>query len=80
MENLNNAKKLNIVVPMAGKGSRFQEAGYTFPKPLIDINGKTMIEVVVNNLKPKVDYKFIFIGINIVYLVDKELDIHLTAI
>ena len=61
MENLNNAKKLNIVVPMAGKGSRFQEAGYTFPKPLIDINGKTMIEVVVNNLKPKVDYKFIFI-------------------
>src|SRR3989344_8786455 len=61
MENLNNAKKLNIVVPMAGKGSRFQEAGYTFPKPLIYINGKTRIEVAVNNLKPKVDYKFIFI-------------------
>lgn len=52
---------LNIVIPMAGKGSRFQEAGYAFPKPLIDINGKTMIEVVVNNLRPKVDHRFIFI-------------------
>lgn len=46
---------------MAGRGSRFQEAGYAFPKPLIDIHGKTMIEVVVNNLRPKVDHKFIFI-------------------
>lgn len=53
---------LNIVIPMAGKGSRFQDAGYAFPKPLIDINGKTMIEVVINNLKPEeVDYKFIFV-------------------
>src|ERR1035437_7915838 len=52
---------LNIVIPMAGRGSRFQEAGYAFPKPLIDINGKTMIEVVINNLKPKIDHKFIFI-------------------
>jgi len=52
---------LNIVIPMAGRGSRFQEAGYAFPKPLIDINGKTMIEVVVNNLKPKTAHKFIFI-------------------
>ena len=46
---------------MAGRGSRFQEAGYAFPKPLIDINGKTMIEVVINNLKTKTDHKFIFI-------------------
>jgi len=52
---------LNIVIPMAGRGSRFEDAGYTFPKPLIDINGKTMIEIVVNNLRPKTDYRFIFI-------------------
>ena len=52
---------LNIVIPMAGRGSRFQEAGYAFPKPLIDINGKTMIEVVIKNLKPEVDHRFIFI-------------------
>jgi NDP-sugar pyrophosphorylase family protein len=53
---------LNIVIPMAGKGSRFADAGYAFPKPLIDINGKTMIEVVVDNLRPKdPDHRFIFI-------------------
>ena len=52
---------LNIVIPMAGRGSRFQEAGYAFPKPLIDIRGKTMIEVVINNLKPKTEHKFIFV-------------------
>jgi len=29
--------KLNVLIPMAGAGSRFQAAGYTFPKPLIDV-------------------------------------------
>ncbi|MFH0806312.1 MAG: glycosyltransferase family 2 protein [Candidatus Brennerbacteria bacterium] len=52
---------LNILIPMAGRGSRFQEAGYTFPKPLIDVNGKTMIEVVIENLRPKVEHQFIFV-------------------
>jgi NDP-sugar pyrophosphorylase family protein len=52
---------LNILIPMAGKGSRFQEAGYTFPKPLIDVNGKTMIEVVIQNLRPAMDHRFIFV-------------------
>jgi len=33
-------RKINIVIPMAGKGSRFMEAGYTFPKPLIGIKDK----------------------------------------
>ena len=43
--------KLNVVIPMAGRGSRFEETGlYTFPKPLIDVNGKPMIQVVVENL------------------------------
>ncbi len=52
---------LNILIPMAGRGSRFADAGYAFPKPLIDVKGKTMIEVVVNNLRPQGDHKFIFI-------------------
>lgn len=54
-------KKINIVIPMAGAGSRFKEAGYTFPKPLIDINGKPMIQFVIENLKPSCPYEFIFI-------------------
>ena len=52
---------LNIVVPMAGRGSRFVDAGYKKPKPLIDVNGKHMIEVVINNLTPNCPHRFIFI-------------------
>ena len=51
--------KLNVLIPMAGGGSRFQAQGYTFPKPLIDVKGKPMIQVVVDNLN--IDAHFIFI-------------------
>lgn len=57
-ETLNNIP-VNIVVPCAGLGSRFANAGYTFPKPLIDVNGKPMIQVVVENLN--INGRFIFI-------------------
>ena len=40
----------NIVLPMAGKGSRFQEQGYTDSKPFIDVNGKPMIQRVIKNM------------------------------
>jgi dTDP-glucose pyrophosphorylase len=52
-------EKMNVLIPMAGAGSRFAQAGYTFPKPLIEVNGKPMIQVVVNNLN--VDAHFIFL-------------------
>ncbi len=41
---------INIVIPMAGMGSRFSTAGYDRPKPFIDVNGKPMIERVLENL------------------------------
>lgn len=52
---------LNIVIPMAGRGSRFANAGYRLPKPLIDICGHPMIELVVNNIRPKREHRFVFI-------------------
>jgi HAD superfamily hydrolase (TIGR01509 family) len=52
-------KNLNVLIPMAGAGSRFEKAGYTFPKPLIDINGSPMIQVVVNNLNFNANHIFI---------------------
>ena len=55
--------KMNVLIPMAGAGSRFQQAGYTFPKPLIDVQGKPMIQVVVDNLNIEATY---------VYVVQKE--------
>ncbi|MEX0598441.1 MAG: HAD hydrolase-like protein [Candidatus Paceibacterota bacterium] len=50
---------LNVLIPMAGLGSRFSQAGYTFPKPLIDVNGKPMIQVVVENLNIEANYIYI---------------------
>ena len=44
---------------MAGEGSRFVKEGYTFPKPLIDVNGKPMIQVVVENLDFDAEYIFV---------------------
>lgn len=51
--------KMNVLIPMAGAGSRFEKAGYTFPKPLIDVRGKPMIQWAVENLN--VDARYIFI-------------------
>jgi UDP-N-acetylglucosamine diphosphorylase / glucose-1-phosphate thymidylyltransferase / UDP-N-acetylgalactosamine diphosphorylase / glucosamine-1-phosphate N-acetyltransferase / galactosamine-1-phosphate N-acetyltransferase len=50
-----NKIKINIVIPMAGNGSRFVQAGYKNPKPFIDVNGKSMIQRVMDNLAFKDD-------------------------
>jgi NDP-sugar pyrophosphorylase family protein len=52
---------LNIVIPMAGRGSRFATAGYPLPKPLIPVHGRPMIATVVDNLRPKQPHEFTFI-------------------
>lgn len=52
---------MNIVIPMAGHGSRFSKAGYKDPKPLIPVLGQPMIELVIENLKPSAPHRFIFI-------------------
>ena len=50
---------MKILIPMAGEGSRFAKEGYTFPKPLIDVNGKPMIQTVVENLDFDAEYIFL---------------------
>jgi len=50
---------LNVLIPMAGAGSRFEKAGYTFPKPLIEVNGKPMIQVVVENIGLEANFHFV---------------------
>lgn len=52
-------KDMNILIPMAGAGSRFQQAGYTFPKPLIEVNGKPMIQLVVDNIGFNATYTYV---------------------
>ena len=57
------SKTMNVLIPMAGAGSRFAEQGYTFPKPLIEVGNKPMIQVVTDNLN---------IDAHHIYIVQKE--------
>ena len=50
---------MKVLIPMAGEGSRFAKEGYTFPKPLIDVQGKPMIQKVVENLDFDCEYVFL---------------------
>lgn len=52
-------RKLNILIPMAGEGSRFKVNGYELPKPLIDVNGKMMIKRAIETLN--IDGNYIFV-------------------
>jgi dTDP-glucose pyrophosphorylase len=52
---------LNIVIPMAGHGSRFQQVGYQTPKPLISVYDVPMIRAVIDNLRPRRDHRFFFL-------------------
>jgi dTDP-glucose pyrophosphorylase len=51
---------VNVVVPLMGTGERFKAAGYSMPKPLINVSGKPMIE---HAIAPFIwpDFKFTFI-------------------
>jgi HAD superfamily hydrolase (TIGR01509 family) len=50
---------LNVLIPMAGLGSRFKDAGYVFPKPLVEVDGKPMIQAVVESLGINAKYTYI---------------------
>jgi len=52
---------LVIVIPMAGLGSRFTQAGYAHPKPLISIHGVPMIRLIIENIRPSRPHRFVFI-------------------
>ena len=51
--------KMNVLIPMAGAGKRFFDAGYVFPKPLIEVNNKPMIQWVIESLNLDANYIFI---------------------
>lgn len=69
-------KDLNVLIPMAGKGSRFADKGFVFPKPLIEIKGKPMIQVVLENINIDANYIFIVQQEHIdKYNIDKTLNL-----
>ena len=52
-------KPMQVVIPMSGSGQRFRQAGYSLPKPLLDVAGKPLIERQLEQY-PR-DWKFVFI-------------------
>jgi dTDP-glucose pyrophosphorylase len=53
---------LKIIIPLAGNSDLYYNEGYLYPKPIIDINGKTMIEHVIENTnKLNIEFQYIFI-------------------
>ena len=52
---------LTIVIPIGGEAKRFAERGYTFPKPLVEIGARSMIEIVVANVTPRESHRFVFV-------------------
>lgn len=68
----------NIVIPMAGAGSRFAKVGYSVPKPLIPVGGVPMIRLVIENIRPARPHRFIFICRK-AHIEEHGLDQHLRA-
>jgi beta-phosphoglucomutase-like phosphatase (HAD superfamily) len=67
-------KRINVLIPMAGEGSRFSESGYSDIKPLIKVNDKKMIELIYDNIN--VDAHFIFVvqeKHNSIFNIEKEI-------
>lgn len=54
-------RKLNIVMPMAGLGSRFRQAGFKVPKPLIEVRGRPMYAWATESLPLEYSSRLIFI-------------------
>lgn len=46
---------MNIVLPLAGQGNRFRQAGYTIPKPMISVSGRPMLYWALDSLSPHFD-------------------------
>lgn len=50
---------MNILIPMAGLGSRFPKDQYPLPKPLIDVNGRPMVVAALSSLSLQGKYLFV---------------------
>jgi molybdopterin-guanine dinucleotide biosynthesis protein A len=51
---------IQILIPMSGAGDQLEELG-AFPKPLFEIGGKPMIEIVTQNLAPAEEHRFFYV-------------------
>ena len=55
-------RKLHIIMPMAGEGSRFRKEGWITPKPLIELNGQPLFKHAISSVSAEgIDLKYSFI-------------------
>lgn len=64
---------MNVVIPMAGRGSRFARVGISTPKPLIDVRGRPMYAWAVESLPLGLARRLVFICLS-EHLVDHALE------
>ena len=70
-------QKLQIIVPMAGAGKRFVDAGYNLPKPLIPVSGLPMVVRAVRNLPPASRLVFVLQAAHVAkFGIDRVLQTH----
>jgi len=55
----NHKLNINVLVPMAGEGKRMKQAGWEMPKPMIPIDGRSMIQTVLENISIEGTYTFV---------------------
>jgi CTP:molybdopterin cytidylyltransferase MocA len=69
---------MQLIVPMAGLGKRFADAGFLTPKPLIQVAGLPMVVRVVRDLPPADRLVFVVHGDHVrEFAIDSELRRHL---
>ena len=71
--NINKWRNIQIIIPMSGLGERFVSAGYTVPKPLIEVDDMPIIQHVLNLFPGETNVKFIC---NDYHLRSKQIDMH----
>jgi NDP-sugar pyrophosphorylase family protein len=59
LKNIGRRFSMHIVIPMSGVGNRFVTAGYAVPKPLIEIDGKPIIQHVTELFRGESKFTFI---------------------
>ena len=74
---------MNIIIPIGGKGERFSKAGYSLPKPLIQIFEKYMINYCLDNInicdtdKIFIIYNYILENYDFINIIKKKIFIYL---
>ena len=68
------AKRLHLIMPMGGAGSRFCKNGFVMPKPLIEINGKPLLYWATRSIEKYVELEDITFVVLKQHIADFDID------